>query len=171
MPAFMHHFVVWLASTEFSKLMVQNKWWWAFMMDMHFIGLSLLVGVIGALDLRMLGFAKELPIAPLHRFVPWAIAGFVINLATGVLAFIGMPLFYTYDMAFWLKMLAILLAGVNVGVFYLTGVFRQVERLGPGEEAPISAKFIAASSMALWFAVIMLGRYIQVFEDTISSGR
>ena len=171
MPAFMHHFAVWLASTDFSKLMVQNKWWWAFMMDMHFIGLTLLVGVIGALDLRVLGFPKELPIAPLHRLVPWAIAGFGINLVTGILAFIGMPLFYTYDTAFWLKMLAILLAGLNVGAFYLTGVFHKVERLGPGEDAPLSAKLIAASSMFLWFSVIILGRYIQVFEDTITSGR
>lgn len=171
MPSFTHPFVVWLASTHFSKLMVESKWWWAFMMDMHFIGLTLLAGVIGALDLRMLGFTKELPIAPLHRLVPWAIAGFCINLVTGVLAFIGMPLFYTYDTAFWLKMLAILLAGLNVGAFYLTGIFRRVENLGPGEDAPFSAKCIAASSMILWFSVIMLGRYIQVFEDTISSGR
>jgi hypothetical protein len=171
MPSFTHPFVVWLASTSFSKLMVQNKWWWAFMMDMHFIGLTLLIGVIGALDLRMLGFGKDMPLAPMHKFVPWAIAGFMINLITGTLAFIGMPIFYTYDTAFWLKMFAILLAGVNVGIFYLTGVFRKVEGLGPGEDAPISAKLIAASSMFLWFSVIMLGRYIQVFEDTISSGR
>jgi hypothetical protein len=171
MPSFTHPFVVWLAHTKFSELMVQSKWWWAFMMDMHFIGLSLLIGVIGALDLRMLGFAKDIPLAPMHKLVPFAIVGFVINLITGVLAFIGMPIFYTYDTAFWLKMFAILLAGVNVGVFYLTGVFRKVEGLGAGEDAPISAKLIAASSMFLWISVIMLGRYIQVFEDTISSGR
>src|SRR5579863_921150 len=168
MPAFMHPLVSWLASTDFSKLMIQNKWWWAFMMGMHFVGLCMLVGIIGALDLRMLGFAKELPLAPLHKFVPWAVAGFIINLITGILAFIGMPLFYTYDLAFWLKMLAILLAGVNVGAFYLTGIFHKVEGLGPGEDAPVSAKFIAATSMILWFAVILLGRYIQVFEDSIN---
>src|SRR5205807_8379893 len=67
------------------------KFWWAFMMGLHFIGLVMIVGAVGALDLRMLGFAKEFPIAPMHRLAPWALAGFAINVTTGVLAFIGMP--------------------------------------------------------------------------------
>jgi hypothetical protein len=170
MPKFVYPWVVWLADTGFSKLMIGNKYWWAFLMDMHFIGLVMLVGAVGIFDLRILGVAKALPIAPLHRLVPWAIAGFAINLITGTLAFIGMPLTYTYDMAFWLKMSAILLAGLNVAAFYATGTFSRVEQTAAGEDAPALAKFIAASSLLLWFAVIVLGRYIAFFSDTISSG-
>jgi uncharacterized membrane protein len=154
---------------KFTQLMLDNKFWWAFMMDMHFIGLALLVGTIGILDLRMLGFAKNLPIGPLHRLAPWALVGFGINLVTGVLAFIGMPTFYTYDMAFWLKMLAIMLLGLNVAAFYLTDTFQNVEQLGPGEDAPLLAKFIAATSLFLCFAVIAFGRYIQWFSDNVDS--
>jgi uncharacterized membrane protein len=154
---------------KFTQLMLDNKFWWAFMMDMHFIGLALLVGTIGVLDLRMLGFAKNLPIGPLHRLAPWALVGFGINLVTGVLAFIGMPTFYTYDMAFWLKMLAIMLLGLNVAAFYLTDTFETVEALGPGEDAPPLAKFIAATSLFLCFAVIAFGRYIQWFSDNVDS--
>jgi uncharacterized membrane protein len=150
-----------------TELMTISKWWWAFMMDLHFIGLALLIGTIGLLDLRMLGFAKQLPIGPLHRLVPWAMAGFGINVATGILAFTGMPLYYTYDVAFWLKMLAILLLGLNVAAFYLTNTFEAVVDLGPGDDAPPMAKFIAGSSLFLWFAVIALGRYIQSYTDTI----
>jgi hypothetical protein len=80
----------------------------------------------------------------------------------------GMPQFYTYDIAFWLKMLAILLLGLNAAAFYLTDAFQGIERLGPGEDAPPLAKLIAATSLFLWFAVILLGRYIQSFNDTIS---
>ena len=170
MLGFVHPFVTWLAGTQFSKLMIGSKWWWAFLMDMHFIGLALLIGTIGVFDLRLLGFAKQLPIAPLHRLMPWAIVGFSINFVTGGLAFIGMPIFYTYDIAFWLKMCAILLAGLNVAVFYFTGTLSRVEQVGAGEDAPLLAKFIAATSLLLWFAVIILGRYIQLFEDSISSG-
>jgi uncharacterized membrane protein len=151
-----------------AELMTASKWWWAFMMDLHFIGLALLIGTVGILDLRMLGFAKQIPIAPLHRLVPWAMAGFGINLVTGVLAFTGMDQYYTYNWAFWLKMLAIMLLGLNVAAFYLTGAFKSVEGLGPGDDAPPFAKFIAASSLFLWFAVITLGRYIQSYSDTIS---
>jgi len=151
-----------------AELMTANKWWWAFMMDLHFVGLVLLIGTVGILDLRMLGFAKQIPIDPLHRLVPWAMAGFGLNLVTGVLAFTGMDQYYTYDVAFWLKMLAIMLLGLNVAAFYLTGAFDSVEGLGPGDDAPPLAKFIAATSLFLWFTVITLGRYIQSFADTIS---
>jgi len=153
---------------KFAELMTASKWWWAFMMDLHFVGLALLIGTVGILNLRMLGFAKQIPIAPLHRLVPWAMAGFGINLVTGVLAFTGMDQYYTYDWAFWIKMLAIMLLGLNVAAFYLTGAFQSVEGLGPGDDAPPLAKFIAGTSLFLWFAVITLGRYIQSYSDTIS---
>jgi len=85
--------------SKFTDLMTANKFWWAFMMALHFIGLVMIVGAVGALDLRMLGFAKQFPIAPMHGLVPWALAGFAINVTSGVLAFIGMPIFYTYDLS------------------------------------------------------------------------
>jgi hypothetical protein len=154
---------------KFTKLMTANKYWWAFMMDLHFIGLVMIVGAVGALDLRMLGFLKELPIASVHRLVPWALAGFAINVTTGVLAFIGMPAYYTYDIAFWMKIFAVLLLGLNAAAFYLTDTFKVVEHMGPGEDAPAPAKLIAASSLILWLAVITLGRYIQLYQSTISS--
>jgi hypothetical protein len=135
---------------------------------LHFVGLVLLIGTVGILNLRMLGFAKQIPIAPLHRLVPWAMVGFGINLVTGVLAFTGMDQYYTYNWAFWLKMMTIVLLGLNVAAFYLTEAFESVEGLGPGENAPALAKFIAATSLVLWFAVITLGRYIQSYSDTIS---
>ena len=152
---------------KFTDLMLLSKWWWAFMMDLHFVGLALLIGTVGILDLRMLGFFKQLPIAPLHRLTPWAMAGFGVNTLTGILAFIGMPNYYTFDVAFWLKMLALLLLGLNAAAFYLSNAFHTVEHLGPDEDAPVLAKFFAASSLVLWFAVIALGRYIQSFTDTI----
>ena len=152
---------------RFRDLMLISKWWWAFIMDLHFIGLALLIGTVGLLNLRTLGFAKPLPIAPLHRLLPWGMAGFGINTLTGLLAFIGMPNYYTFDIAFWLKILALLLLGLNAAAFYLSNAFQSVERIGPGEDAPRLAKFLAASSLVLWFAVIALGRYIQSYSDTI----
>jgi uncharacterized membrane protein len=153
---------------KFTRLMTVNKFWWAFMMDVHFIGLVMIIAAVGALDLRMLGFAKQIPIASLHRTMPWALAGFALNVTTGVLAFIGMPEFYTFDMAFWIKILALMLLGLNAVAFYLTDTFDVVEHMGPGEDAPASAKLIAATSLVLWFGVITLGRYIQVYQSTLS---
>ena len=165
--AFLSHFEP--TPEKFTNAMVGNRWWWAFMMDLHFLGMALLIGTVGILDLRIMGFAKQIPIKPVHRFLPWAIVGFGINVVTGMLAFIGMTSYYTYDAAFWLKMGAILLLGLNAAAFYLTGIFHEIENLGPGEDAPMTAKLVAASSLFLWFAVITLGRYIQQFSDSIPS--
>ena len=151
----------------FTQLMVANKWWWASMMVMHFVGLSLVIGVVGAIDLRIMGFGRELPFAPLHRLLPLAMAGLGINVVTGMLAFIGMPAYYAADIAFWFKLGALMLLGLNAAVFYLTGMFDRVERLAPGEDATLSAKLVAASSLLLWFMVIIAGRYIQHFEDSL----
>jgi uncharacterized membrane protein len=153
--------------SKFTDLMLVSKYWWAFMMDLHFIGLALLIGTVGVLNLRILGFEKRLTGASLHRLMPWAMAGFGINVLTGTLAFIGMPAYYTFDAAFWLKILAVLLLGLNAAAFYLTDAFESVERLGPGDDAPRLAKVIAGSSLFLWFAVITLGRYIQSYADTL----
>jgi uncharacterized membrane protein len=163
--AFVHLFEP--TPSKFTDLMLVSKYWWAFMMDLHFIGLAVLIGTVGILNLRILGFEKRLTGASLHRLMPWALAAFGINVLTGTLAFIGMPAYYAFDAAFWLKILAVLLLGLNVAVFYLTDAFESVERLGPGDDAPRFAKFIAGSSLFLWFAVITLGRYIQSYADTI----
>jgi hypothetical protein len=165
LSAFVHIFEP--TPSKFTDLMLVSKYWWAFMMDLHFIGLALLIGTVGILNLRVLGFEKRLTGASLHRLMPWAMAGFGINVLTGTLAFIGMPSYYAFDAAFWLKILALLLLGLNAAVFYLTDAFESVERLGPGDEAPRLAKLVAGSSLFLWFAVITLGRYIQSYADTI----
>jgi uncharacterized membrane protein len=152
---------------KFVRAMVFSKWETAFLMDLHFIGLVLIVGTIGAFNLRILGFAKQLPVAPLHKFVPWALLGLAINVTTGMMVFIGMPVYYTFDIALWLKLSALMLLGVNAAAFYLTDAFSDAEHVKAGEDAAIPAKIVAASSVCLWFAVIALGRYIQSFQDSV----
>ena len=155
---------------KFSDAVTFSKWWWTFMMILHFLGLIMIVGTVGLLDIRIMGFLKQLPTAPLHRFLPWAMAGLGVNIVTGLLAFIGLPENYIYSGVFWLKMLSLVLLGANAAVFYLTDIFAGVERLKAGEDAPMSAKLIAASSLVLWFAVITFGRYIQPLGDTLRPG-
>jgi hypothetical protein len=155
----MDSFAEWLKSTWLSSFVVENFWVWPASETIHFIGLAILVGVVGAIDLRMLGVAKRLPLVSLHRLLPWGIFGFVINLMTGILFFAGDPFQYVHNPAFQLKMLFILLAGINVLVFYLT-LFHKVEALGAGDDAPLPAKVIAAISLFLWIGVMYWGRML-----------
>ncbi len=152
---------------KFSDAMTFSKWWWTFMMAAHFIGLILIVATVGLLDVRIMGFFKQLPVAPLHRLLPWGLAGLGINIATGMMAFAGRPDNYIFSLGLWVKILALMLLGVNAVLFYLTDIFGQVEHLKAGEDAPFNAKLVAASGLILWFVVITMGRYIQPLTDTL----
>ena len=124
------------------------------------MGLALLMGVVGAIDLRMLGMAKDLPLGPLQRLMPWAILGFTINLITGFLFFAGDPSQYIHNVAFGFKLLFIGLAGVNVMLFYMTGLSRRVDTVGAGHDVPAAAKLVAAASLFLWIGVMYWGRML-----------
>ena len=115
---------------------------------------------VGVFDLRILGMAKGLPVGPIQRLMPWAILGFLINLVTGFLFFAGDPFQYIHNIAFAFKLLFIALAGVNVIVFYVTGLYRHVDGIGPGHDAPLAAKFVAAASLFLWIGVMYWGRML-----------
>jgi uncharacterized membrane protein len=143
--AFIHNFEP--DPDKFADAMTFSKWWWTFMMAAHFIGLILIVGTVGLLDIRIMGFLKQLPVAPLHRLLPWGLAGLGVNIATGLMAFAGRPENYIFSLALWLKILALMLLGVNAVAFYLTGIFGQVKKLEAGEDAPFSAKLVAASGL------------------------
>jgi hypothetical protein len=134
---------------------------WAFptLQSLHFIGMTMLVGVVGAIDLRVLGVARGLPIHPLHRLLPVAFIGFAINLTTGFFFFCHDPYVYAFNASFRLKMLLIVVAGLNALWFQL-GVFIDVDKWGPGIEASRLAKVISALSIIIWFGVIMAGRFI-----------
>ncbi len=151
----------WLETTRVSWAVRGGvPWIWPACEALHFVGLCLLVGVIGVMDLRLIGRLKGIPIGPLERLVPWAVAGFAINVVTGALFYIGAPGQYYGNAVFWAKMAFIALAGVNVLVFYLSGISRVVDALGPEADTPRSAKFIGATSLFLWLGVIFWGRML-----------
>jgi hypothetical protein len=146
---------------------VSHLWWaWPLCESLHFIGMAMLVGVAGVIDLRLLGMAKGLPLGPLQRLMPWAALGFAINLITGFVFIAGNPRQYIgppLSLSFAAKMLFILLAGLNVFLFYTTGLKRLVDRVEAGHDAPLGAKVSAAVSLFLWVGVMYWGRMLQFF--------
>ena len=151
-------------SNAVQYLVIEYRWSWPVLETLHFIGLILIVGTFGILNVRLLGFFKQLPVTPLLRFLPWGILGFGLNVVTGALFFIGMPPFYVRNPDFQVKLLTVMLAGGNLLLFFSTSAFQSWEKLGPGEDANSIAKFAAASSIVLWFALIVFGRYMPFFE-------
>ena len=134
-----------------------NRWVWPASETLHFVGLSLLVGILSVVNLRLIGAIKGVPFAALHRLLPWAILGFAMNLITGILFFIAASQQYVSNEPFYWKMVFLGLAGVNL--LYLT-VFDNTWRLKPGEDPRLLDKAIAASTLGLWAAVIYCGRML-----------
>ena len=75
---------VWVRSTELHAFVRQNPWLWPVLETFHYIGLSLLLGTVGLFDLRVLGMAKGIPPAALHRLIPLGVAGYFVNIITGI---------------------------------------------------------------------------------------
>jgi hypothetical protein len=158
-------FSTWLSTTPASAFVLGHPWVWPTAETIHFVGLSMLMGIIGVIDLRLLGMGKRVPFAPLHRLLPWGISGFLLCLGTGMVFFTGDPLQYVHNWVFWAKMSFVVLAGLNVGTFYVSGVFEKAEHLGAGDDAPRGAKVIAAFSLILWIGVMYLGRMLPFLGD------
>ena len=162
-------FRYWLRWPSIEHAVGAYSWGWPLLDTFHFVGLCLLIGIVGMYDLRVLGFAKGLPLDPLKRLLPWGVFGFVLTLITGLgfVLGIGANLYgeYAWDVImrdFWLqiKLIFMALAGVNILVFYFTDVSRSVDALGPGDDAPPMAKAVAGASLFLWVGVMLAGRLI-----------
>jgi hypothetical protein len=126
---------------------------WTSAETLHFIGLTLLVGVILLINMRMLGFMRQVPFAALDRLLPWAMLGFAINTFTGMLFFAASPNFYVGNPAFYWKLAFVLVAGANT--LYFT--FDRTWVRETGYEAPGLSKFAAAGAMCLWVGVMYWG--------------
>jgi hypothetical protein len=166
----MHAFQYWLFTAlrhiKTTVPFMHSKWGWPTVQIFHFLGLSMLVGAIFMFDLRMLGLAKGIPIGALHKLIPWGIAGYLLNLVTGFMFVTAAPDQYVYNSAFQLKMLFMILAGLNILVFY-SFAFRQARLVGPGGSAPFLAKLAAGSSLFLWTGIIVMGRMIAFHRPAV----
>jgi hypothetical protein len=157
-------FAAWVATTELHRIATEYTWVWATLETLHFLGLALLVGTIGVLDLRLLGVAKGLPLAPFQRLVPLGVAAFALELLTGVVFFAGAPYQYLYNVAFQMKLIFIAVAGLNILIFYGAGVSRRTFAVGTGEAVPRAGRVAGAVSITMWIGVMYWGRMLTFFR-------
>jgi hypothetical protein len=159
-----------MLSTGIDNFVATQDWVWPVCEILHFFGMALLIGSVGLVDLRMLGIAKGVPIKALERFIPLGVIGFLVNATTGFIFVAGNPVGgpqeYLTNLAFQIKMILIVIAGLNLLAFYVTGIARQADAVTPEGVAPTSAKVVAALSLLLWFGVIFFGRFI-MYNDTL----
>jgi hypothetical protein len=151
----------WLDQTSVGTTIRQSLWLFPAIETVHLLGMAALVGTISVLDLRLLGWIlPQQRVAKLAaRLIPWAWVGFAVQVITGVLLFSSEAVKIYGNPAFRLKMILLLLAGVQALIFQ-TLISGKLASWDERPAFPAVAKVIGLSSILLWVAVVTAGRFI-----------
>ena len=155
----MLEFAAWVESTPISKALFGMSWLWPACESLHFIGLCLLIGGAGLLDLRLMGMFRGLPIRHIKAMMPWAIGGFLINAMTGTLFLIMQPHLYLSSTVWWWKVAFIGIAAANA-LFFEKLLARPALTMAPDADTSRAMKLVGACSLFSWFAVLYCGRML-----------
>lgn len=152
-------FLEWLGSTKWSVALIESLYAWSLIESAHVVTLALFVGTVLMLDLRLLGVAfRRVPISEFtNHLLPWTRGGFVVMTVTGLLLFYSSPLRYYHNLFFRIKVLMLILAGLNVWFFH-SRVHRRVAAWDRDPLPPRAARVAAVVSIVAWTTVVVTGR-------------
>jgi hypothetical protein len=113
------------------------------------------------IDLRLLGASfMATPVSQVYRrLAPWMVSGFAVMVVSGGLLFYAAPVKTYLNIFFRLKMIFLLMAGLNVIMFHLI-TSRTMPRWDVGERPPLRVQLAGGVSLALWAAIAVCGRMI-----------
>ena len=149
----------WLEQTPVGASVRQSLWLFPAIETVHLIGMAMLLATIGAFDLRLMGIALNgQSISVLgRRLLPLTWTAFAVQAITGFMLFSSEATHMVRNPAFRIKMLLIVLAGVQALVFHVTA-----RRNLPARTEGLHAQDRVAgfASLVLWIAVVAAGRWI-----------
>ena len=128
-----------------------------FILLFHTFGLAILVGANMIVDLRLLGVARAVPLAPLKKLFPIMWTGFAMNAVTGVLLVMAYPTKSLTNLDFYIK-----LTIIGFAIWVMSRLKNQVFGDPSLNEAEMAARGAALArwSLFLWFSAIAAGRLL-----------
>jgi uncharacterized membrane-anchored protein len=159
----MDAFIDWIYGTRLSSFVTGYAWVWPILESLHFCALTVLAGTVGLFDLRVLGLVKGITPSALHATLRWGVIAFLVSAITGVMFISGASEQYFYNDAFRLKVVFLVAMGANAALFYWRE-FAGIQALGVSDDAPRSAKIIAAASLVFLVGVMLCGRMLTFFR-------
>lgn len=154
-------FCRWLEQTPVGASVRESLWLFPAIETLHLLGMAMLVGSVVAFDLRLLGWAmrRERVSQLAGRLLPWTWAGFALQVITGAVLFSSEAVKVSGNPAFRLKMLLLLLAGVQALAFQWNS-HRNLAKWEDGGSLPAAAKISGFVSIVLWIGIVAAGRFI-----------
>jgi hypothetical protein len=153
--------VAFFEDSGIAEAIRENDTLFPFVESVHVIAISLVVGSILVLDLRLLGFASVgRPVSRLaNAILPVTWGAFAIAATSGFLLFISNASKYLANGYFDAKLILICVAGLNMIVFHAIGA-RDMPQWESRGQPPLPARAAGALSILLWIAVVTCGRWI-----------
>ena len=150
---------VWIETGAFSTWLRESPslMVFPFILILHTVGLAFLVGANVAIDARILGLARGVPLLSLRRYYRAMWAGFWVNAFSGVLLLIAYPTKALTNPVFYVKLVLIAAAigiGASIRRYMMEGA------VPAGVTAPGALKVLAAASLACWLLSITAGRFL-----------
>jgi hypothetical protein len=132
-------------------------WGFPFILILHSVGLAFLVGTCVAVDARLLGAGRAVPLSTLIRFYRVMWIGFWVNAVSGVLLLWAYPTKALTNPLFYVKLTLIV-----VGLVIAEWVRRRVLAAPAYESAepPGRVKLVAAVSLGCWLTAVTAGRLL-----------
>jgi hypothetical protein len=154
-------FCEWVADTRWSIALHESTWGYSIVESVHVLTLCLFLGMAVMLDLRLLGVTMRRTAASevVGQLLPWTAIGFVLMVISGALLFYAIPVRTFQSIFFRVKMLLLILAGLNVWIFHST-VYRKVAEWNSDPVPPKRARVAAGLSLVLWAGIVVAGRMI-----------
>lgn len=128
----------------------------------HVLAIVIVLGTIAIVDLRLIGYpshrrgARQL----INDMLPFTWVAFAVAVVTGLAMFTAHAMQYTFESTpFRVKVLLLVLAGINMGFFHLTA-HRRIVEWDDQLPTPRAVKIAGATSLTLWLLVIFFGRWI-----------
>ena len=153
-----HQFLEWLQATSLALSISES--WFPLVESLHVITMAIVAGTIFIVDTRLIGLTSvKLPFSYVsERLLPWTWGAFACSVITGGLMFMANAVAYYGNTHFRVKMLLLVLAGLNM-LYFQKVTFRTVSVWDSGRP-PSAARLAGVISIGLWCSVIGVGRWI-----------
>jgi hypothetical protein len=152
-------FLEWLQGTWVGQLVATSLWGYPLLETIHSLGMAMLIGSLGLINLRVLGVKRELPMLGMRQLLPLAWLGFTLNAISGSLLFTSDAVYFFESYTFRIKMVLIVLGGLNAALLGQR-VFREAAAGVVAAPPATGTKWIAATSLVFWFGAVIAGRLI-----------
>ena len=161
----MMNFLHMIEESGFSTWVRESPSIWAFpvILLIHTLGMGFIVGVSAGIDLRILGMAPALRLAPMEKYLPILWFGFWTNAITGTMLLVADASMKLTNPDFYVKMAFIALSLINLSMIR-KHVFRDPQ-IETGKFSS-KARFLAWTSLFCWLVVITSGRLLAYVGST-----